>query len=151
MKEREKKIRLKKERLLRGIKKNFAGWLGRAILWGTAIMFVLCFCANISNHIPVLDYLVREMKMPKAYSLNGIIEVEGNISMETNEIYICIGAYKEKVNNGQDFSINFSGIIDEEIPVVIIYECEDVKKQDIKYISYKRHQNKLKVNWKIKV
>ena len=71
--------------------------------------------------------------------------------METSEIYICIGAYKEKVNNGQDFSINFSGIIDEEIPVVIIYECEDVKKQDIKYISYKRHQNKLEVNWKIEV
>lgn len=112
---------IKIRNILKIVKKNFAGIIGKIILWATASIFILCFCANISNRIPVLDYMVREMKMPKAYNVTGNIEIgDSNIS-KINEISVCIGAYKIYINNGQEFSLNFSGIISEDIPVVITY------------------------------
>ena len=142
---------IKIRNILKIVKKNFAGIIGKIILWATASIFILCFCANISNRIPVLDYMVREMKMPKAYNVTGNIEIgDSNIS-KINEISVCIGAYKIYINNGQEFSLNFSGIINEDIPVVITYIYDGIEKQEIKYISYKKHQAKIQVNWKIEI
>ena len=89
--------------------------------------------------------------MPKAYNVTGNIEIgDSNIS-KINEISVCIGAYKIYINNGQEFSLNFSGTISEDIPVVITYIYDGIEKQEIKYISYKKHQDKIQVNWKIEI
>ena len=146
-----KLVYLKIRRIWNRIKKNFVSIIGKTILWATACIFILCFCANVSNRIPVLDYLVREMKMPKAYSVTGKIEIEDSNVSKINEITVCVGGYKININNGQEFSLNFSGIISEDIPVIITYISDGIEKQEIKYISYKKHQDKIQVNWKIKV
>lgn len=122
--------------------KRISGLLGKGLLVISLLFFLVAFFTNVTRRAPILSFFVTELELPIVYNLSGIIEIKDTNQnlMNISDIYIIIGGYRDCIENGEEYSINFSATENENIPVVIKYNIGGNEREKIVYITYDKQE-----------
>jgi len=119
------------------IKKHIIKWISYVILGMCIVMFILALFSNVAHRLPMVSYFARELKLPYLLEIEGTVQclIEGE--EQRIPIRVSVGGYSVETISGQDYSMKFTAVEKEQIPVIVEWEIGNVKQKKLEYISFK--------------